>query len=156
MRRESNVKIDHLRVRKRRCIPGAPNQSCLLCGQLGVTCNLVTSFRSDGGGRGSWTRIEAVDTDAAIAPRSLPEVLINPSSPFQVLLLSSQRGRSEGKTSSSLLPAGQILREVVDIYFQLIHNFPHTLFYKPNFWTDVESGEIPEMILLGMVALSLR
>lgn len=127
-----------------------------------MVCNLVTSFKRDartGGERGSRTQVGAADTDAvvaAIAPRPLPEVLINSSSPFQALLLSSQRGRSRGETSSSLLPGGQVLREVVDIYFQLIHNFPHTLFYKPSFWADIESGNIPEMILLGMVALSLR
>jgi hypothetical protein len=100
-----------------------------------------------------------VDAGTAVAPQSLPSTLIIPSSPYQALLLSSQndlRAKAGGEASTSLLPGGQVLREVVDIYFQIIHNFPHTLFYKPGFWADVESGEIPEMILLGMIALSLR
>lgn len=143
----------------------ALEQSCQLCSQLSVPCNLVTSFVRDTQGHvrhgdsGSRTPPGGVDIGAAVAPQSLPSALISPSSPFQALLLSSQndlRAKTHGGTSSSLLPGGQVLREVVDIYFQLIHNFPHTLFYKPRFWDDVESGEIPEMILLGMVALSLR
>ncbi|KAL5354340.1 hypothetical protein ACLOAV_000429 [Pseudogymnoascus australis] len=112
-----------------------------------------------GDGGGSGTAPGGVDTGTAVAPHSLPSALIIPSSPLQVLLLSSQDelgAKTHGGTPSSLLPGGQLLREVVDIYFQLIHNVPHTLFYKPSFWADVESGEIPEMILLGMIALSLR
>ena len=152
-------------MRKRRCIPLALERSCQLCSQLSVPCNLVTSFVRDirtnvrHDESGSRTPKRGVDIGAAVAPRSLPSALITPSSPFQALLLSSRndlRATTHGETSSSLLPGGQVLREVVDIYFQLIHNFPHTLFYKPRFWDDVESGEIPEMILLGMVALSLR
>ncbi|OBT73455.1 hypothetical protein VF21_07254 [Pseudogymnoascus sp. 05NY08] len=143
----------------------SPSWSCQLCNQLAIPCNLVTSFVRDTqtyvrrGASGVGTPPSSVDIGTAVAPQSSPWTLITPSSPYQALLLSSQNGlrdKTRRGTTSSILPGGQVLREVVDIYFQLIHNFPHTLFYKPGFWAGVESGEIPEMILLGMLALSLR
>lgn len=85
----------------------------------------------------------------------------NHVSPYQIMLSESQSQSSlatgpELSTTASLLPAGPLLVEVIDIYFHLIHNFPHTLFHKPSFWADANSGIISEMVLLGIIALSIR
>jgi hypothetical protein len=46
--------------------------------------------------------------------------------------------------------------ELVDLYFQYIHDQFHSLFHRPTFTDDVANGRIPAVILFAIFALSSR
>lgn len=49
-----------------------------------------------------------------------------------------------------------IILELVDLYFDLIHDQFHTLFHRPTFTDEVAKGEGKPAILYAMLALSAR
>lgn len=49
-----------------------------------------------------------------------------------------------------------IVLEIVELYFDLIHDQFHTLFHRPTFTETVEKGTAPPVILYAMIALSAR
>ncbi len=57
---------------------------------------------------------------------------------------------------SRILPARPVVHELVNLYFRLIHNCPHTLFHVPTILGDLGGVSIPELIVLSMMALSAR
>lgn len=46
--------------------------------------------------------------------------------------------------------------ELVDIYFDLIHDKQHALFHRPTFIAQQRSGQAPAFLVLAMQALSAR
>lgn len=45
---------------------------------------------------------------------------------------------------------------LVDLYFQFIHDQPHSLFHKPTFKASVIDGTVSQTVLLSMLGLSAR
>jgi len=54
------------------------------------------------------------------------------------------------------LPPPSICLELVNLYFDFIHDQFHSLFHKPSLVEDVKKGEVSPVILLAMMALSAR
>jgi hypothetical protein len=54
------------------------------------------------------------------------------------------------------LPPPALCMELVELYFDLIHNQFHALFHPPSFIEDVRQGVAPRTILFAMMALSAR
>jgi len=60
------------------------------------------------------------------------------------------------KQSSDDLPPRELYLELVDLYFDFIHDQFHTLFHKPTFIEDVQNDRAPLVITFAMMALSAR
>lgn len=54
------------------------------------------------------------------------------------------------------LPPPELCMELVELYFDLIHDQFHSLFHRPSFIEDVRRGEAPRLILFAMMALAAR
>jgi hypothetical protein len=143
-----------LSVRKRRCIPTDSAMLCQLCKLLSVPCSLTIRPPEKRRIHVSHPIENTVspkdDGDLASSPQTglrrrssfpIPSVDLSLSSYFK---------------PSSLIPTKPLLTELVDLYFRLIHNAPHTLFHESSFLSKLESEQIPELVLLGMMALSAR
>lgn len=46
--------------------------------------------------------------------------------------------------------------ELVQLYFDYVHDQFHTLFHPPSFVEDVNRGQAPRILVYGMMALSAR
>lgn len=46
--------------------------------------------------------------------------------------------------------------ELVELYFDLIHDQFHSLFHRPSFIEDVRRGVAPRVLLFAMMALAAR
>ncbi|CZR68016.1 uncharacterized protein PAC_17915 [Phialocephala subalpina] len=123
------------RVRKRKCIPIPTDESgcCQLCKDQPVPCSLTTSYVKN-------RRI--VRSDDRLSPVTAGNVVAN--SP------------SSADDPSSLIPPKSVLVELVDLYFRLIHDGPHTLFHEPTFLSNLSSKSVPISLLLAVIALSAR
>jgi len=55
-----------------------------------------------------------------------------------------------------VLPPSAVCNNLVNLYFDYIHDQFHTLFQKPAFMADLANDEVPTVILLAIVALSAR
>lgn len=137
---EQKLLTQNLSVRKRRCMPTNSPGLCQLCKQLSVPCSLAT---------------KSSETQQILASHSSKgsDVLnddVEAANPPISLLSSNHTQRS------SLIPAKTLLYQLVDLYFRLIHNTPHTLFHESTFLSELDSGSVPQFILLGMIALSAR
>jgi hypothetical protein len=54
------------------------------------------------------------------------------------------------------LPPWELCLELVEIYFDLIHDQFHSLFHRPSFIEQVRKGTAPRVLLFAMMALSAR
>jgi len=70
------------------------------------------------------------------------------------LLLAPKETPYQGNTTT--LPHLSLCLELVELYFDLIHDQFHTLFHRPSFTNAVEQGKAPPLILYAMLALSAR
>lgn len=46
--------------------------------------------------------------------------------------------------------------ELIQLYFDYVHDQFHTLFHPPSFVEDVNRGQAPRILVYGMMALSAR
>lgn len=46
--------------------------------------------------------------------------------------------------------------ELVDLYFEYIHDQFHSLFHRPSFTEDVANERVPDLVLFAIFALSSR
>lgn len=51
---------------------------------------------------------------------------------------------------------GAVCNELVDIYFDLIHDKQHSLFHRPTFIADQREGRAPMVLVYAMMALAAR
>jgi hypothetical protein len=49
-----------------------------------------------------------------------------------------------------------VILELVELYFDLIHDQFHSLFHRSSFTEDVMHDRVPHVILNGMMAMSAR
>jgi hypothetical protein len=54
------------------------------------------------------------------------------------------------------LPPLELCLELVELYFDLIHDQFHSLFHRPSFTEQVRNGTAPRVLLFAMMALSAR
>lgn len=54
------------------------------------------------------------------------------------------------------LPTKSLCAELVQLYFDYIHDQFHTLFHPPSFVEDINRGQAPRILIYGMMALSAR
>lgn len=54
------------------------------------------------------------------------------------------------------LPPLELCLELVELYFDLIHDQMHSLFHRPSFIEQVKNGAAPRGLLFAMMALSAR
>ncbi|KAH7411361.1 fungal-specific transcription factor [Cadophora sp. MPI-SDFR-AT-0126] len=64
--------------------------------------------------------------------------------------------KSNPPVSNLLRLPTPIVLEIVELYFDLIHDQFHTLFHRPSFTESVAKGTAPPVILYAMLALSAR
>lgn len=57
---------------------------------------------------------------------------------------------------TTALPSVALRLELVELYFDFIHDQFHTLFHRLSFTNAVAGDEAPPVILYGMLALSAR
>ncbi|KAH6684754.1 hypothetical protein B0J14DRAFT_573532 [Halenospora varia] len=122
------------RVRKRRCLPTPSDDSgtCQLCKQQSIPCSLTH--------RNNQTR-QIIPADDRLSP-VVPGRTAAPYLPSY--------------DPSLLIPPKAVLEELVDLYFRLIHDGPHTLFHEPTFLARLAENLIPGFLLLALISLSTR
>ena len=54
------------------------------------------------------------------------------------------------------MPPPEICLELVNLYFDYIHDSIHSLFHRPSLIRDLETGKVPSVILFAIIALSAR
>ncbi|KAH8679563.1 hypothetical protein BGZ60DRAFT_400248 [Tricladium varicosporioides] len=121
-------------VRKRRClpIPSDDTGTCQLCNQQSIPCSLT--HRSNQSCR-------IIAADDRLSPL-IPGHTATPYLPSYDPL--------------TLIPPKVVLQELVDLYFRLIHDGPHTLFHEPTFLARLAENLIPGFLLLAVISLSTR
>lgn len=61
-----------------------------------------------------------------------------------------------GDSFSEILPRPEVCNELVDLYFELIHDKDHSLFHRPSFITRQRSGLADMMHIYAILALAAR
>jgi len=67
-----------------------------------------------------------------------------------------QSPRIETSETGKPLPPTELCLELVELYFDLIHDQFHSLFHRPTFMEQVRNGTAPKVLLFAMMALSAR
>ncbi|KAN0102568.1 Fungal specific transcription factor domain containing protein [Hyaloscypha variabilis] len=119
------------RSRRRKCDAAQFGVSCTYCSERGIQCTRDSSFNSQ-------------STSPA------------PSVPVVTSILSRTTPIKVAAQSSDSFPSPSICLELVNLYFDFIHDQFHSLFHKPSFVEDVTRGQASPVILLAMMALSAR
>lgn len=151
------------RVRKRRCIPSADSESCQSCVSHSVSCSLVITrpYRHYAAAEAILPRGHSCEVPVSLPLTRWP-ANISPAYPALVKqvpdVATTQLAHQNRplKRSHSSLPPRAVLKELIELYFLLIHNGSHTLFHVPSFLRELENDEAPEVLLLMMIALSAR
>ncbi|PVH84960.1 hypothetical protein DL98DRAFT_568590 [Cadophora sp. DSE1049] len=122
------------RLRKRKClpIPGEDSGCCQLCRDQALPCSLTITSNKN----------------RRIVPAN------NTTSPVNSEVIASPKNPSNDP--ASLLPPKPVLNELVDLYFRLIHDGPHTLFHEPTFVSNLASNSVPAGLVFAVIALSAR
>src|SRR5258706_672320 len=58
--------------------------------------------------------------------------------------------------SADLMPDASVCNELVDIYFDLMHDKQHALFHRPTFIAEQRLGRAPMMLVAAIMALAAR
>ena len=56
----------------------------------------------------------------------------------------------------NILPPIAVCSELVDLYFEIMHDKQHTLFHRPTFITEQSQGRAPLVLVYAMMALVAR
>ena len=54
------------------------------------------------------------------------------------------------------LPDQSLCTELVQLYFDYVHDKFHSLFHRPSLMEDLRRGQAPDNLIFGMLALSAR
>ncbi|KAJ9367401.1 transcriptional regulator family: Fungal Specific TF [Paecilomyces variotii] len=130
------------RLRKKKCIIPEWGQSCKLCVSRRLECNLAKV--PSGSDRGA-----SLDRLDGLIPSCPGEPSAEPSSTLLDGTGVSSRVTQDG------LPA-TVCDDLVDLYFDLIHDKQHILFHRDSFIADQRAGRAPSFLVLGMIALAAR
>jgi hypothetical protein len=64
--------------------------------------------------------------------------------------------RSDELEGDCTLPNQTICTELVQLYFDYVHDKFHSLFHRPSLLEDLRRGQAPDHLIYGMLALSAR
>ncbi|KAL2862810.1 uncharacterized protein BJX67DRAFT_289670 [Aspergillus lucknowensis] len=138
------------RSRKKRCIVPQPGGSCTFCAGKRRKCDIAddTGTLDRGSRAGSGLPpIHPLRQDPRITP-SVPGVVPT-----------TTPGASSTTSTPGLdprFPPASVCNELVDLYFDLIHEKQLILFHRHTFITSQRAGETSDFIVLGMIALVAR
>ena len=71
-------------------------------------------------------------------------------------MMTVQSPSSETPETGMPLPPQELCLELVELYFDLIHDQFHSLFHRPSFIGQIRNGTAPRVLLFAMMALSAR
>lgn len=72
-------------------------------------------------------------------------------------LESSPQSHTNDRNGSGLSVIDEALcNELVDLYFDLIHDKQHILFHRPTFVADQRKGQAPMVLVYAIMALAAR
>lgn len=60
------------------------------------------------------------------------------------------------ESESGTLPEQPLCRDLVQLYFDYVHDKFHSLFHRPSLVEDMLRGQAPKILIYGMLALSAR
>ncbi|KUJ17890.1 uncharacterized protein LY89DRAFT_683879 [Mollisia scopiformis] len=118
------------RSRRRKCDTPHFGAPCNYCSERGIQCTRDTS-----------TTLPSSKNNKSIV-----------SSGLQLRDIAAQSSQS----FQDALPPLPICLELVNLYFDFIHDQFHSLFHRPSMIEDVEKGVASPVIVLAMLALSAR
>jgi hypothetical protein len=127
------------RARRRRCIWPANNDAATTC-EYCASRNLRCVQEPPEGGYYHRRQARLLDS------RRSTESLAPPSQAAGVPLA---RTHVE-------LPPMPLRLELVNLYFDYIHDQFHSIFHRPSFLSDVAQDQVPAVVLLAIFALSAR
>lgn len=67
-----------------------------------------------------------------------------------------QSSTSKTAETGMPFPPKELCLELVELYFDLIHDQFHSLFHRPSFMEQVKKGTAPRILLFAIMALSAR
>jgi len=73
----------------------------------------------------------------------------------------SRRQRTGNSSSTELCdavqpPYSEDIIHLVDLYFDYIHDKPHSLFHEPSFKASITDGTVSRTVLLSIIAITSR
>lgn len=144
-------------IRKRRCHPG-PSGSfgpCQMCTVLSVPCSLVP-YKEEKFSPVSLPTSENSPDELSWSNLSNSNAPVNPPSSSTTSNMLVTLDTLPVSQENYMLPPPILLRELVELYFRLIHNGPHTLFHEPTFISELESNTLSPMLMLAIISISAR
>lgn len=81
--------------------------------------------------------------------REVAAATVSPETPFAAAVVARAAAPPE-------LPPLALRLELVDLYFQYIHDQFHSLYHRPTFIDQVANETVPDVVLLAIFALSSR
>lgn len=124
----AQILTDGPSLRKRKCDIAVKGEGCTYCTARGVECS-----------RKNWPVVAA----------SLSQPIPRARSP-------ALNGHAAADETTSGLPPKAICVELIQLYFDFIHDKFHSLFHKPSMIQDVLEDRAPPILLFGILALSAR
>lgn len=128
--------------------------SCTFCRSRKRRCTYITSLNSCK---------ECLSKDAKC---SLSELSVNATDqqrgsrrallPLRQTSIAVQDGPASSSCSIYDAPDQEVCSELINLYFDLIHDKQHILFHPPTFVTQYHAGQVPEYLVWGMAALVSR
>lgn len=156
--------LPEARRRRRKCEVTGSGSSCLHCSKKGLPCSLSSSSSSAPTAASAWNHLNSNGSWNHDSQRSqlLVSSLRSNQHESRGLSVSSspEMGLSGQKTkrelSTSAVPDLSLQLELVNLYFDYVHDQFHSLFHPPTFREDVECRRAPLVIVYAMMALSAR
>ncbi|KAH7346989.1 hypothetical protein BKA66DRAFT_576554 [Pyrenochaeta sp. MPI-SDFR-AT-0127] len=120
------------RSRKKRCAPGATGYPCKECTSRDVKCSLAAEG-------GQVLRTPHKTTGRAHHP-----------------LLPRSESFVEGSSPLGDFTIQDVCEQLVDLYFEVVHEKQHIIFHQPTFVAEQRLGTAPEYLVWGMAAVAAR
>ncbi|KAL3447123.1 hypothetical protein BJX65DRAFT_98064 [Aspergillus insuetus] len=128
------------RSRKKRCIVPQLGSSCSLCIRKNWKCDLLNTATSIGSHGSPRLGLSTLPLPSQRVQPPLPQPQTTPPTP----------------APNPNLPPTAICNELVDLYFDLIDEKQIILFHRNTFIAAQRAGQVPDFLVLGMIALVAR
>lgn len=130
------------RLRRKKCVVQTGHDTCNYCVQQDADCIQELP-------RGGW-----YDKRARKKQRIIGDSIQRDGAPKPIN--TSDRDVSTSEDQPIQLPGLELLLEIVELYFDYVHDVFHCLFHKPTFLEDVADGRVPHSILFAILGLGAR
>lgn len=123
--------------RRRKCEVTQPGQACIYCRNRNVQCSFThTGSIGSNNNTPSWHGQSPISTDGG--------------DDLELTRWPTTSAASIG------LPPQPLCEELVNLYFQYIHDTFHSIFHRPSLMDDVRHGVAPRVVLLSIISLAAR